>query len=160
MAGLSPISPYGGAADYGVRPGGGKPAELTEEQQREVAQLEARDREVRAHEQAHIAASGGLSIGGAQFTYTRGPDGKQYATGGEVRLDISPGRTPQETIARAQAIQRAASAPASPSGQDRAVAAAAARMELQARQQLAEQRTAESEQAMPSGSGARLNLLA
>jgi hypothetical protein len=160
MAGLSPISPYGGAADYGVRPGGGKPAELTEEQQREVARLEARDREVRAHEQAHIAASGGLSIGGAQFTYTRGPDGKQYATGGEVQLDISAGRTPQETIARAQAIQRAASAPASPSGQDRAVAAAAARMELQARQQLAEQRTAESEQAMPSGSGARLNLLA
>lgn len=159
MVGLSPISPYGGAAEYGVRRGG-KPAELTEEQRREVAQLEARDREVRAHEQAHIAASGGLSVGGAQFTYTRGPDGKQYATGGEVQLDVSSGRTPQETIARAQAIQRSASAPASPSGQDRAVAAAAARMELQARQQLAEQRVAEVDNDASSGSGTRLNLLA
>lgn len=105
----------------------------------QLQQLQQTDRAVRAHEQAHISASGGLAQGAAQFSYQRGSDGKLYATGGEVRIDTSPGRTPEETISRARQIRAAAMAPSDPSPQDRAVAAKAAAMELEARRQLAQQ---------------------
>lgn len=142
IAGVGASAGVSARAAYGQRgQGRGVPGELSEDQQQQVKELEKRDREVRQHEQAHLAAAGGYAKGGPSFTYTRGPDGQQYATGGEVQIDVSPGRTPQETIAKAQVIQRAAQAPAEPSAQDRAVAAAAARMELQARQQLAQQAT-------------------
>lgn len=103
---------------------------------REVQQLKARDREVRAHEAAHMAAGSGLITHGASYTFVKGPDGQQYAVGGEVGISTSEGNTPQETIARARQIQAAATAPAQPSGQDMRVAAQAKQMEMQARMQL------------------------
>lgn len=112
---------------------------LDEQEQREVEQLKARDREVRAHEMAHLAAAGSLATSGASFTYERGPDGVSYAVGGEVGIDTSPGRTPEETLQRARIIRAAAMAPAEPSGQDRAVAAKAAQMESQARAEIVQQ---------------------
>lgn len=45
---------------------------------------------MRAHEQAHKTAAGGLAQGGATFEYQTGPDGKQYAVSGEVKIDTSP----------------------------------------------------------------------
>lgn len=102
-----------------------------------LAKLQARDRAVRQHEMAHLAVSGGLATSGASFTYQKGPDGVDYAVGGEVSIDTSPGRTPEDTIARARQIQAAALAPADPSGQDRAVASQAAQMEIAARAELA-----------------------
>lgn len=136
---------------------GGKPVDATADQdkrkqardaaqeklaQAELAQLKqlaARDREVRAHEQAHKAVAG--SYGGAiHYEYQRGPDGNRYAVGGEVSIDTAPESSPEATLAKARVIQRAASAPAEPSDQDRAVAAQAAQMEQQALQQLAQQR--------------------
>ncbi|HEX6736041.1 MAG TPA: putative metalloprotease CJM1_0395 family protein, partial [Azonexus sp.] len=57
----------------------------------------------------------------------------------DVSIDTSPGRTPEETIAKARQIRAAALAPADPSTQDRRVAAAASQMEMQALQQQAEQ---------------------
>lgn len=105
----------------------------------QLQQLQQRDRVVRGHEQAHLAASGGLAMGGASFSYQLGSDGKQYAIGGEVRIDVSPGQTPQETLSKAQQIRSAALAPADPSPQDRAVAAQAAMMQLQANAELAQQ---------------------
>lgn len=105
----------------------------------QLKQLAARDREVRAHEQAHKAVAG--SYGGAiHYEYERGPDGNRYAVGGEVSIDTAPESSPEATLAKARVIQRAASAPAEPSDQDRAVAAQAAQMEQQALQQLAQQR--------------------
>jgi hypothetical protein len=112
---------------------------LTPEALALVSQLKARDTEVRQHEQAHLATAGGLATSGASYTYQRGPNGVDYAIGGEVHIDTSPGRTPQETIERARTIQAAALAPADPSGADRAVAAQAAQLELQARAELATQ---------------------
>ncbi len=109
-----------------------KAGELTPEQQAEVRQLQKRDREVRQHEMAHLAASGGLATSGAIYSFQRGPDGQSYAVGGEVNIDVSKGRTPQETISRAQTIIAAALAPAEPSGADRAVAAQARQMQQQA----------------------------
>lgn len=113
--------------------------QLDEHEQREVERLKARDREVRAHEMAHLAAAGSLATSGASFSYERGPDGVSYATGGEVGIDTSAGRTPEETLQRARIIRAAAMAPAEPSGQDRAVAAKAAQMETQARAEMAQQ---------------------
>jgi len=111
--------------------------QLSEDAQREVTQLRDRDREVRAHEQAHLAAAGPYATGGPSYQYSTGPDGQRYAVGGEVGIDTSPiPDDPEATIRKAQVIRAAASAPADPSGQDRQVAAAAAKMEAEATQQL------------------------
>src|SRR5680860_898722 len=56
---------------------------------KELTDLKARDRDVRAHEAAHQAA-GGQHAGAMSFTYQRGPDGAQYAVGGEVSINMSP----------------------------------------------------------------------
>jgi hypothetical protein len=106
---------------------------LSEEAKAEVAKLQSRDSDVRAHEQAHMAAGGGLVTSGASYTYEKGPDGRMYAVGGEVGIDTSPVKgDPQATVAKAMHIEAAALAPADPSGQDRSVAAAAAAMASQA----------------------------
>jgi hypothetical protein len=120
--------------------GAGAKSKLTPEELAEVAKLAARDREVRMHEAAHMAAAGGLRTGGAEYVYQRGPDGKMYAVGGKVHIEVSPGQTPEETLTRARQLRAAATAPSDPSSQDRAVAAAAAQMELAAIQQIAEEK--------------------
>lgn len=107
--------------------------ELSEEEQAQVEQLKARDTEVRTHEQAHLAAAGPYARGGPSYTYQKGPDGKRYAIGGEVGIDTSPVEgDPEATVAKARVIRSAAVAPAEPSSQDRAVAAAAVKMEQDA----------------------------
>ncbi len=98
-----------------------------------VRELQAADTHVRAHEAAHMSAGGGVVTGGANFTYERGPDGRMYAVGGEVPIDMSEGNTPEATIAKAQRIRTAALAPSDPSPQDYKVAATATMMEMQAR---------------------------
>jgi hypothetical protein len=108
---------------------------LEDPQVRAVAEkMKAIEEKVKAHEAAHKAAGGNLA-GPASFSYTQGPDGRSYITGGEVQINISGGRTPEETISRMQQVIRAALAPADPSGQDRAVAAQAASQIAQAQQQ-------------------------
>ncbi len=102
-----------------------------------LQQLSGRDREVRTHEQAHVAASSGLAQGGPSFQFTRGPDGRLYATGGEVNIDVAPvANDPQATIEKVQQIRRAALAPTNPSQADRAVAARAMAMANEARLEL------------------------
>lgn len=108
-------------------------SEYTPEEEEEIEDLEDRDTEVKAHEQAHIAAGGRYVRGGAHLEYRTGPDGKQYAVGGEVSIDVSKESDPQATIAKMQTVARAAMAPAEPSSQDRAVAAKASRLEIEAR---------------------------
>ena len=121
------------------------------EERAEIAKLRARDREVRAHEQAHAAAAGGLVTGGPNYTYQRGPDGKQYAVGGEVNIDTSPvPGDPEATIRKARRIRAAALAPADPSGQDRAVAASATAMETKARQEIQQEQREESAESTSS----------
>jgi hypothetical protein len=90
---------------------------------------------VRRHEQAHKAA-GGRYAGAISYEYSRGPDGKRYAVGGEVGIDISPERDPAATIAKMRQVKAAALAPADPSAQDRAVAAEAGQIEQRARREL------------------------
>ncbi len=107
--------------------------ELEPDQVQYVRELESIDRNVKAHEAAHIAAGAGVVSGGASYGYTRGPDGKMYATSGEVPISIKEGKTPKETIQNARQIVAAAMAPADPSPQDYKVAASAIQMENQAR---------------------------
>jgi hypothetical protein len=117
----------------------GSPA--AQEQQRKeqslIAELANRDRAVRAHEQAH-ASVGGQHAGAPTYSFQRGPDGVNYAVGGEVAIDTSAvPNDPEATLRKAQIIRAAASAPAEPSPQDRRVAAQAASLENEARAQLA-----------------------
>lgn len=110
---------------------------FSEEELEQLTELKARDREVRAHEAAHQAV-GGEYAGAMSFTYQRGPDGAQYAVGGEVSIDLSPVQgDPQATIDKMRIVRAAAMAPAEPSGQDRAVAAQAMQIMLQAQSELA-----------------------
>ena len=108
------------------------------EDRREIDRLAARDREVRAHEQAHQTAGGNLA-GAASYRYEKGPDGVSYAVSGEVPIRLGSGNDdPREALEIARRVQRAALAPAEPSVQDRQVAAQAAQMEQEALRDIAE----------------------
>lgn len=113
--------------------------ELSKEELAALTKLQKRDKEVRAHEQAHMAAAGKYSTGGPSFTYQKGPDGNSYAIGGEVGVDMSKESDPNATIQKMRAVKRAALAPASPSSVDRQVAAQASVKESQARKELAQE---------------------
>lgn len=115
--------------------------ELSEEEKRQVEKLRQRDQKVRAHEQAHLSAAGGLAMGGAHYAYQNGPDGKQYAVGGEVGLKVPDAPTPEEDLQIAVRLERAALAPADPSPQDRAIANQARRKASQARREITEKNT-------------------
>jgi hypothetical protein len=111
---------------------------LDEDDKLQLQALKRRDQEVRAHEQAHLAAAGGYAKGGATFSYEKGPDGRLYAVGGEVSIDASEvAGNPQATLQKARTVTRAALAPANPSSADRSVAAKAAAMAAQAQQEIA-----------------------
>lgn len=149
-----------GARTVGGGQGKSTPAgQLSAEEKAQVAKLKARDTEVRQHEQAHLAASGGMATSGATFTYQRGPDGVSYAVGGEVSIDTSPGNSPEETLRRAQTIRAAALAPAHPSGQDHAVAAQAEHMAQQAQMEIAQQRSTGQSDATSSPEDKRRNTI-
>jgi hypothetical protein len=139
-------SPGRAEGEAGLEAASSGEEDLDSQESEEVRELKQRDAEVKAHEQAHMAAGGSLIQGGANYTYEKGPDGAMYAVGGEVKIDTSPARTPDQTIAKAQQIRRAALAPAQPSATDRAVAAAASQMEAQARAEKARE-TASGEEA-------------
>jgi hypothetical protein len=102
--------------------------------QQQISRLKQIEQKVKAHEAAHKAVGGNLASS-ASYSYTQGPDGRSYVTGGEVQIDMSGGRTPQETISKMQQVIRAALAPSDPSAQDRAVAAQAATQMAQAQQE-------------------------
>ncbi|MGR3319224.1 MAG: putative metalloprotease CJM1_0395 family protein [Candidatus Anammoxibacter sp.] len=110
-----------------------------------LAALERRDREVRSHEQAHKAVAGRFASG-ATFTLERGPDGRFFAVGGHVNLDVSEESTPEKTIQKMMIIRRAALAPAKPSAQDRAVASQATASEAEAKRELAREKAEETDE--------------
>jgi len=110
---------------------------VSDSDQQKINDLKKIDAQVKAHERAHIAAGGNLVKGGANFTYEVGPDGKKYATSGEVSIDMSYDESkPRETISKMQKVRSAALAPADPSSTDQQVASEASRIESQAQVQL------------------------
>jgi len=105
----------------------------------QIRELRMRDREVRAHEQAH-SATGGVHAGTANFSYQTGPDGVRYAVGGEVSVDVSVVKDdPQATLDKMQQVQQAALAPAEPSAQDRQIAAEAGQKAAEALNEISQQ---------------------
>lgn len=126
--------------------------ELTEQEREQVKELQARDREVRTHEQAH-ATAGGQYTGSPEYEMEKGPDGRSYAVGGHVSISTSPvAGDPEATIAKMEVVKRAALAPAEPSGADRSVAADAESKRADARSELnsirAEERKAALEESL------------
>jgi hypothetical protein len=119
----------------------GSGQQLTAEQKAQVEKLAARDRDVRAHEEAHLAAAGGFADG-VQYTYELGPDGKLYAVAGKVDISIPPGLSPEQELAAAEQLRAAAEAPTDPSGQDMAVAAQASALEATAQAEIQKEHAA------------------
>jgi hypothetical protein len=135
-------------------------SDINPQETRELERLKQTDREVRAHEQAHVIAGGSLVRGAASFGYATGPDGKLYAVSGEVSIDSSAvADDPSATISKMMRVVSAALAPAQPSGQDRAVASAATKTQVEAQQQLTQEQmdkmqssdSGESVETKPSG---------
>jgi hypothetical protein len=141
----SPDQPRSGGTDA-VR-------ELTPRERQQVTELQQIDRAVRAHEAAHIAAGGEVITSGANYSYTYGPDGRQYAVGGEVGIDTAPERDPADNVEKGIAIQNAALAPRDPSPQDYRVAGIGAQLESRGRGELARERADESGVAAGASSG-------
>ncbi|MFK7845883.1 MAG: putative metalloprotease CJM1_0395 family protein [Rhodothermales bacterium] len=120
-----------------VGPGG---KEFTPEEEKEIEELEKRDAEVKRHEQAHFQA-GGKYANSPKYEYQSGPDGKRYAVGGSVDIDMSEvPNDPQATLDKARVVKRAALAPEDPSVQDRKVARQADQMAAEAQRQISEER--------------------
>ena len=95
--------------------------ELLPEQKKQVEELKQIERKVEAHEQAHKSV-GGEFAGSMSYSYTQGPDGRRYKTGGEVSISIPSDDDPQKMIAQLMQVKRAALAPSDPSPQDIKVA--------------------------------------
>lgn len=132
------------------RANGGRTEEELDAEREQIQELAARDREVRAHEQAHAAAAGQYGSS-PTYSFVRGPDGVSYAVGGSVDVDTSPiPGDPEATLRKAQQLRRAANAPAEPSAQDGRVAAQAAQMEMEARAELNLKAAEEAENERPS----------
>ena len=115
-------------------------AQQEQQEKAQIDELKKRDTEVRTHEQAH-ANTGGQYAGAPKYEYTTGPDGKRYATGGEVSIDVSVENSPEDTIRKMQQVKAAALAPAEPSAQDLRVAAEASQKTFEARKELAEEKS-------------------
>ncbi len=106
-----------------------------------IRNLRKTDREVKQHERAHQVTAGPFAIGSPEYTYEEGPDGKRYAVGGQVLVDISPiPGDPEGTIEKMERVRKAALAPLNPSEQDEKVAATAVTIEDKMRESLLSQR--------------------
>ncbi len=136
-----------------------KKKKLSNEEKRKLEELQARDKEVKQHEKAHLQAAGHYATSGPSYHWQKGPDGEQYAIGGEVGIDTSEiAGNPEETIKKMEQVKRAAMAPAGPSSQDYRVAAKAESKINRARAELSEQKNSPAMQAMPHQPNKRIRL--
>jgi len=123
---------------------------LSDQEQRSVDDLRRRDLEVRSHEQTHRSV-GAQYAGSIHLDYQVGPDGKRYAVSGSTPIDVATvPNDPAATLHKMEVVQRAATAPANPSGADRQVAAAAAQQAQQARAEMAAERYAQARDLAPA----------
>ncbi|GLQ06340.1 putative metalloprotease CJM1_0395 family protein [Sneathiella chinensis] len=130
--------------------------EFSEAEQEQIDALQDRDREVRAHEQAH-AVAGGQYAGAPRYEYQIGPNGQRYAIGGEVKIDTAPiPNNPAATIAKMEVVIKAALAPAEPSAQDRAVAAAATQKLMDAQTEMLAEKNGPPEGTSPTDPGGEM----
>jgi hypothetical protein len=133
------------AGSGGAKPAAGSGAEAAagaatrEEELRrqlEIDRLKAVELAVIAHERAHKGA-GGAYAGAVSYSYTTGPDGKRYISGGEVSIDVSSAGSPEATVRKMRQVAAAALAPADPSAQDYRVASQARVRQAEAQREVA-----------------------
>ncbi|KZB64187.1 hypothetical protein AUP42_20650 [Thalassospira lucentensis] len=93
-----------------ARPPTSNPALLTDREREIVRELQARDANVRTEEESHQTLAG-ANAGMISYSYTAGPDGRLYATGGKVSIHPLQGLDGIAAIANQAAISRAASMP-------------------------------------------------
>mgnify|MGYP002862147563 CR=1 FL=1 len=105
---------------------------ISDEEQLALQKLKKRDQEVRTHEGQHMSNPELTAIGGPNYTYTIGPDGKPYITGGNVTVSTGAIKDPDDAIRKARAMQNASLSVGEPSTQDLAAAGAASAMEMDA----------------------------
>lgn len=112
--------------------------------------LGKRDEEVRVHENDHLTEAGQWAQGGPEFELYTASNGRSYAIGGKVHVDVSEiAGDPAATVEKMKTIQRAALKPAAPSQQDRNVAAEAAGKEAKAMRELTEKALKDGRQPVP-----------
>jgi hypothetical protein len=128
---------------------------LSDQEQRSLDDLRRRDLEVRSHEQTHRSV-GAQYAGSIHLDYQLGADGKRYAVSGSTSIDVAAvPNDPAATLHKMEVVQRAATAPANPSGADRQVAAAASQQGQQARAEMAAERYAQARDLAPEKRSAR-----
>ena len=84
------------------------------------------------HEAQHMSNPELTTIGGPHYTYTIGPDGKPYVTGGSVTISTGAVKDPDDAIRKARAMQNSSLSVGEPSTQDLAAAGSAKAMEMDA----------------------------
>jgi hypothetical protein len=102
------------------------------DEEAQVQELQKRDREVRQHEQTHLALLGPYARGAPTYIYQIGPDGRAYAVGGSVQVDMSQESIGAENSAKSARIRMAAGGVEDPSAADMAVSGQASRMGFRA----------------------------
>ncbi len=120
-----------------------KNKEMSREEQQKTRELQQTDRKVRAHEQAHVSASGRIAVSAPSYDYETGPDGRRYAVGGSVNYNVPTTECPKDEQLLARQLRRMALAPMDPSPKDRAVAAKASAKEARASREIREEQTEE-----------------
>ncbi len=88
--------------------------------ERVLQKFKNKDAEVKSHEQVH--ATIGATTSPISYVYQQGPDGKMYAVGGSVRLDVSIPDDPQAAQFKLDQIAKAASGVSDPSIADMSIA--------------------------------------
>lgn len=88
--------------------------------QRVLEKFKRTDSKIRSHEQVH--ATIGHTTTPIAYTYQKGPDGKMYAVGGNVRFDTSIPNDPKAAAFKLDQLHKAASATSEPSNADNTIA--------------------------------------
>lgn len=104
------------------------PNDLDDGDKELVQRLRARDIEVRMHEQSHATAAGKYAAGPPSYNYQRGPDGKMYAIGGSLAVDVGQEASAAENNSKSAILRAAAMGVAEPSAADAMVAAQASHL--------------------------------
>jgi len=126
-----------GGRDEAARPGRGGPAGEAPRFVLDEDAAAARDAVVRSHEQAHLSALGPYAASMVDFSTAKGADGRSYATGASIKVDLAPvPGDPEASLRKARAVLAAAQAPGDPSAADQAVAAKAWRLAREAEREI------------------------
>jgi hypothetical protein len=92
----------------------------------DIQKLSQQDTNIRRYERVHLAVAGMVTRGGPYNEYRLGSDGRLYAVGGEVSLNINTGAgNSQQTLTKMEQVRRAALAQANLAIEDQRAAALA-----------------------------------